>query len=316
VSKRYYASVLLLLALVSSLSWQGSSAQIGGEEYFEETGHRVTGEFLTKFRSVPDPLRLYGYPITEAYQDPASHLLIQYFQKARFQLDLTSSTGQGVEISPLGKYLHKVGVPALLPATGPACRTFDHGLQVCYALLEFYLANGGEAQFGVPVSNTEWHSDGIVQYFLNARFEWHPELPAGQRVTLGNLGAEYFSLMHENPILLKSEPGGFANNGTLSLKVHAYPAKAVTSRNGMQTVYAIVQDQRLLPVKDAQVTLTLKMPAGNEIRHIVPTLTDKDGVTHYTFPFTTDQVGIVQITVTATSNNLQAKTTTSFRVWW
>ena len=103
---------------------------------------------------------------------------------------------------------------------------------------------------------------------------------------------------------------------TLSLKVHAYPTKAVTSRNGMQTIYAIVQDQRLLPVKDAQVTITLRMPSGAEIRHIVPTLTDRDGVTHYTFPFNSNDVGIVQVTVTANSNNLEAKTTTSFRVWW
>jgi hypothetical protein len=58
------------------------------------------------------------------------------------------------------------------------------------------------------------------------------------------------------------------------------------------------------------------MPAGDEIRHIIPTLTSEKGVTQYSFPFNTDVVGIVQVTVTATSNNLEAKTTTSFRVWW
>jgi hypothetical protein len=318
VSKRYFASILLLLALISSLSWQRSLAQFGGEEYFEETGHRVTGEFLTKFHSVSNPLQLYGYPITEAYQDPTNHLLIQYFQKARFELFLIAPVSERVQFTPLGQYLYNSGVPAPLPATGPACRTFDKGFQVCYSLLEFYLANGGEAQFGKPISNTELHDNVIVQYFQNTRFEWHPELPAGQRVVLANLGKEYFSVMHENPVRLKSEPGsnGNTNNGTLSLKVHAYPTTAVTSRNGMQTIYAIVQDQRLLPVKDAQVTITLTMPAGDEIRHIVPILTNEKGVTQYTFPFNTNDVGIVQVTVTASSNNLEAKTTTSFRVWW
>jgi hypothetical protein len=316
VSKRYFASILLLLALISSLSWQRSSAQIGGEEYFEETGHRVTGEFLTKFHSVPNPLQLYGYPITEAFQDPTYHILVQYFQKARFEFFPIAPAGQRVQFTPLGQYIYKRGVSAPLPATGPRCRTFDKGFQVCYTLLEFYLANGGEAQFGLPISNTELHNNMIVQYFQNARFEWHPELPAGQRVVLANLGKEYFFMMHENPIRLKSEPGGFGNNGTLSLKVRAYPTKAVTSRNGVQTIYAIAQDQRLLPVKDAQVTITLRMPAGNEIRYIIPTLTDEKGVTEYTFPFNTNDVGIVQVTVTAISNNLEAKTTTSFRVWW
>lgn len=316
MSKRYFASILLLLALISSLSWQGSSAQIAGEEYFEETGHRVTGEFLTKFYSVPKPLQIFGYPITEAYLDPTTHLLSQYFQKARFILFPVAPAGQRVQLDTLGVYLYNQGSPADLPATGPACLTFDNGYQVCYSLLEFYLANGGEAFFGKPISNTEKRNNTTVQYFENARFEWHSEMPPGEKVMLGNLGKEYFSVMHENPSRLYPERDDFENNNTLSLKVHAYPNKAVTSRNGMQTIYAIVQDQRLLPVANAQVTIALRMPDGTETRHIIPTLTGTDGVTHYKFPFSSDQVGIVQVTVTATSNNLQAKTTTSFRVWW
>lgn len=316
VSKRYFTTILLLLALISSLSWQRGLAQIGGEEYFEETGHRVTGEFLTKFHSVPYPLQLYGYPITEAFQDQTNHLLVQYFQKARFELFLIAPAGQRVQFTPLGQYTYKTGVPTPLTGTGPACRTFDKGFQICYSFLEFYLANGGEAQFGQPISNTELHNNVIVQYFQNARFEWRSDMPAGQRVVLANLGKEYFFIMHENPVRLAPELGGKTNNGTLSLKVHAYPTKAVTPRNGTQTIFVIVQDQRLLPVKDAQVTITLRMPTGDDIRHIVPVLTNEKGVTQYTFPFNTSDVGIVQVTVTATSNNLEAKTTTSFRVWW
>ena len=316
MGKRYFASILLFLALISGLSWQRSSAQIGGEEYFEETGHRVTGEFLTKFHSVSNPLRIYGYPITEAYQDPTTRLLTQYFQKARFELFLIAPEGQRVQLTPLGNYLYNPGEPAHLTGTAPACRTFDKGFQVCYSFLEFYLANGGEAQFGPPISNTELHNGVIVQYFQNTRFEWNPALPPGQKVVLANLGKEYFFTMRENPVRLGPINGGNINNGTLSLKVRAYPVKAVTSRDGTQTIYAVVQDQRLLPVKDAQITITLRMPNGEPIRHIVPTLTDERGVTQYTFPFKTSGVGIVQVIVTATSNNLEAKTTTSFRVWW
>jgi hypothetical protein len=316
VGKRHFASILLLLALISSLSWQRSSAQIGGEEYFEETGHRITGEFLTKFHSIPNPLQLYGYPITEAYQDPTTGLLTQYFQKARFELFLIASAGQRVQLTPLGTYLHSEGQPALLTGTTPACRSFENGFQVCYSFLEFFLENGGEAQFGPPISNTELRNGVIVQYFQNARFEWNPALPAGQRVELANLGKEFFFMMRENPVRLESQQGGNINNGTLSLKVRAYPAKAVTSRRDTQTIYAIVQDQRLLPVKDAQVTITLRMPSGEPIRHIVPTLTNDRGVTQYTFPFNTNDVGIVEVFVTANSNNLETKTTTSFRVWW
>jgi hypothetical protein len=316
VSKRHFASILLLLVLISSLSWQRSSAQIGGEEYFEDTGHHISGEFLTKFHSVSNPLQLYGYPITEAYLDPTSHVLIQYFQKARFEFFTLAPASQRVQFTPLGQYLYQPDVPAPMTGNAPACRTFDKGFSVCYSLLEFYIANGGEAQFGPPISNTEFQNNIIVQYFRNARFEWHPELPPGKRVVLANLGKEYFFVMHEDPGRLRPEPGGNINNGTLNLRVHAYPTKAVTSRNGTQTIYIIVQDQRLLPVKDAQVTLTLRMPAGVEIRHIVPNLTDVKGVTQYTFSFNSNVVGIVQVTVIAISNNLGAKTATSFRVWW
>jgi len=316
MSKRLCALFLLPLVLISSLNWQRGLAQSGGDEYFEETGHRVSGEFYLKYYSVPNPVELYGYPITEAFQDETTNILVQYFQKARFEYYPIALPAERIQLTPLGQWLYTRGAPVQLPAAGPACKSFGTQFSVCQSLLEFYLANGGVAQFGLPISNTERHNNLIVQYFQNARFEWHSELPAGQRVALGNIGKEYFFVMHENPIRLRPQPGGDINKGMLNLKVRAYPIKAVTSRNGMQTIFVIVQDQRLLPVKDAQVTITLRMPAGDEIRHIIPVLTDARGVTQYTFPFNTNSVGLVQITVVAVSNNLEAKTTTSYRVWW
>jgi hypothetical protein len=98
--------------------------------------------------------------------------------------------------------------------------------------------------------------------------------------------------------------------------VRAYPLQAVTSRQGTQTIYVIVQDQRLLPVENVQITLTLRMPSGEEMRFIVPNRTNERGVTQYSFGFMSENVGIVQVYVSATRDSLESTTSSSFRVWW
>jgi len=58
------------------------------------------------------------------------------------------------------------------------------------------------------------------------------------------------------------------------------------------------------------------MPSGEEALYIISPLTNDKGITIFSFPFSSEEVGIVQITVKATRDNLEAKTTTSFRIWW
>jgi hypothetical protein len=114
----------------------------------------------------------------------------------------------------------------------------------------------------------------------------------------------------------KSNLDGNIIKGVLTLKARAFPLKAVTGVNGSQTVYIVVQDQRLLPISNAQITLLVRMPGGEENRYIVPDLSDANGITHYVFPFNTTSVGIAKIYATITFNNIQVQTVTSFRIWW
>ncbi|MCC7117128.1 MAG: hypothetical protein IT310_01275 [Anaerolineales bacterium] len=60
--------------------------------------------------------------------------------------------------------------------------------------LKFYTANPNALLvFGYPISEAFPTKSGLtVQYFQRARFELHPELPEGQRVTLTALGAETY----------------------------------------------------------------------------------------------------------------------------
>ncbi len=307
MSKRIVASFLLMLALVSSMGGQSSFAQSGGEKYFKETRHWVKGEFLTKYNSIPEPLKVFGYPITAAFLDPKENLLVQYFEKTRFELHLDAKDGQRVQLSPLGDYLYQPGKPISIGSNSATCRKFQDGYQVCYAFLDFFDKYGGVEQFGVPISNMEYHNGLIVQYFFNARFEWHNEFKSGQRVTLANLGMEYFHVMRENPRMLEAESGDEIIRSLISLKVRAYPLKSVTSRDGKQTIFVIVQDQTLVPVAGAQITLALRMPSGEEVLHIIGPLTNEKGITSLTFPFSSEEVGIVQITVKAKRDNLEAE---------
>ncbi len=313
---RHWILSLLIFVLIGSATWQSSLAQ-GGEQYFDETGHVVAGEFLAAYRSVPDPIQLYGFPITDAFQDTTRNLLVQYFQKARFELDPAGPVGKRVKLSPLGEYFYVPGPQAPLAVNPGACRTYPpNGYRVCYAFLDFYERNGGQQQFGLPISNAELHDGRTVQYFQNARFEWHPELPLGQRVVLAHLGSLYFARQAEDPALLLPKQGGDIINSIRSLRVRAYPANAVTGKAGLQTIYVMVQDQRLLPVPNVRVTLILRMPDGKEQRLEIPTPTNEAGITRYTFPFSAEKVGVATLQVMAGRGDLQAATTTSFRVWW
>lgn len=323
MSRRFVASFLLLLLITfGSGGWRNSLAQSGGGKYFEETRHWVRGEFLIKYNSAPDPLRLYGYPITPAFLDKTTNQVIQYFQKARFELHPEAPPGEQVQLSLLGSFLYEPGSPLSSFDNSPTCRKFGTEYNVCMAFVEFYIQNGGEAQFGKPISGLELQNKRMVQYFENARFEWRSDYPPGMRVALGDLGSEHFYKVGYDRALLLAEPTEFTAEksttakGVLGLKVRAYPLRAVTSLNGTQSIYIVVQDQSLLPVEGVQITLDVRTPDGKQSLYIVRQRTNAAGMTQSSFPFALDSVGIVQVNVTATYKDLQAKTTTSFRAWW
>ena len=106
-------SLVLIVLFMGGLGWHRSFAQSDEVEYFEATGHFVTGEFLAYYHSVPNPLELYGNPITEAFVDPTTGKRIQYFEKARFELNPNVSSDQRVQLSDLGRFLYVPGPPIL-----------------------------------------------------------------------------------------------------------------------------------------------------------------------------------------------------------
>jgi hypothetical protein len=320
-SRHFVLLLFLVLALLpgrGSVFAQEDSSEAGDQQFYPETGHWITGDFLRTYQSVTDPVMLYGYPITEAFQDQTTGRVVQYFQRARFELFPENPNELKVRISPLGEYLYSPGKPLPLPENFPACQHFSEtGFQVCYTFLDFFKANGGAAQFGYPISNFEVHEGRIVQYFQRARLEWRPELPSGQRVAISDLGKTYFEVLRENPVRLLPAP--IQNNrpqAVLSLQARAFPKKAVLPQSGTQTFFVIVQDQNLQPVAEVEVRLRLALPDGEERNLIVPEPTNKDGILQFDYSYRDQIPGIVTVTIEANRNGLAANTTTSFRIWW
>lgn len=309
--------IALLLAVLVPRPAAVLAQDDDGRRYFPETGHWVTNNFLAKYESVPNPELVFGFPLTDAYEDPTTRVLIQYFQRARFEFHPDKPPEVAVQLTPLGQYLYEPGAELTTLSNATACRTYSEtGYQVCYTFLEFFNENGGVALFGYPISNFEIHDGRIMQYFQRARFEWMPERPAGERVRISSLGSLYFEVRKENPARKDPVPGDNILQSILSLQVRAFPAKAVTPFDGSQTIYIIVQDQNLLPVPDATITLEITPPVGETQRLIVTDETDKNGMTQLSFKFNSQAAGITKISVTASYNKLQAKTVTSFRIWY
>ena len=306
---RWIVFVAALCLLVTS----GGSvqAQTSDVEYFAQTGHYVRGDFLRTYRSVSNPTLMFGYPLTEQFTSKDGKT-VQYFQRARFEQDL--ALPQSIRLTPIGHETYSPGQQLVI--NNPlACRTFTETVfSVCFAFLEFFEQNGGVEQFGHPISPFEFRNGQIVQYFENARFEWRPGLDESQRIGLTDLGRIYFDQLGEDPGFLKAVPRDAGPSSVLSLRVRAFPSKAVTTSSDQQTIYVLVQDQNLQPVSGARGIATIRLPSGHTTQQAFEI--NSRGVGTFTFAFQNQPNGqLVYVDINVSYNNLGGKTTTSFRIW-
>lgn len=317
-------ALLALFALALALTWSVTSAQRDPGRDFPETGHSVSGDFLKFYESYPNAELVFGYPISRQFEDKSGETprLVQYFQRARLELVAEGADGTTVVLSPLGEYLHTGQNPSL-ETRQAGCRviqnpTTGEAYPVCYAFLDFFDTHGGLSLFGYPIAGFESENGYIVQYFDNAILSWHPEMPAGQKVQLIDVGSRYFYQFGEDREVLNPDNGGDVpgSHSLLSLKVRAFTESALVGEGEEQTLYVIVQDQKLQPVEGAQVKFILSLPDGETIANLMPP-TDKNGVTQLSLPINTaGEVGPATFDVIASIFNLENTTRTSFRIWW
>jgi hypothetical protein len=308
--------LFFLLILISSGRGSGGRAQTDNSFYYTETGHWVKDNFLVHYTRVPNQAALYGLPITDAFFDRRLGTQVQYFEKARFVLNPYSLSPDQIDETPLGYLLKKPGIEVEYKPGLDSCRLFiQTGFEVCFEFLEFFNHYGGVAQFGYPISNLE-RLDGrmIVQHFQMARFEWHPELPAGSRVVLGDLGKEYFEKNHEDPRLLFPNLEGARLLPVSDLSVKAFPGEAVLSLDGVQTLYVRVEDQSRNPVSNAKINFTVFMPDGTTVHHSMAP-TDSSGYTSAAFQFHSPGPGVIRIEIFVRFAEFESQTRTGFYIW-
>jgi len=279
--------LILLLALPAAIV----NAQEVDGDYIN--GHNLTGEFYTFYQNAPEPLRIFGYPITEAFTDPYGTRM-QYFQRARLEI----KAGE-VIVSDLGWQLYDTTIPVKpVPTNTTYCDNFGTKYNVCYEFLLFYEQHNGEKYFGKPISKIFRLSDTgpSMQYFENALMVYHPDAATGEKIAVSDLGRMHFDMLRHDPALLD----------------------LLAQPNEDQTIYVIVQDAQLQPVENATVYVTLRFPDGSlSSTTRIPSETDENGVC--TQPFTVPDYPvneIIQMDVSIEYNGSNAETTTWFRIWW
>jgi hypothetical protein len=308
---RYMGVTLVLLGLLAAVGGV-ARAQAGNSYYFAETGHNVTGEFWQYYHNVSNADLVFGYPLTEAFTDTKSGRVVQYFTRARFELHPEDADGQRVHLAPLGSYIYSPG-PGLDFFSPLGCRYFSSGFSICYAFLDFYDKQGGEAVFGQPLSSFEYLDGRIVQYFERARFDWYPEYGEGHKVVLADLGRIYFDVAKEDPNRLQAvKYDGIVN--VLDLQTRAFVWKAVTKATDEQSVFVVVQDQTLSPVYNATALVTIYW--SNGAPQSMALTTDRNGVAAAHFIVTDQTYGqLVTVSVQVLYQDMEERAVTSFRIW-
>ncbi len=198
--KPYRALLLVFTLLVTFLPSMPAHADTpaGTPMFFPETGHTLAYNFR-KFYDQQGGLPIFGLPLTEVFIEDGRP--VQYFERARFEWHANIAQ---VAAGHLGRWAAqgRAGSSAFQPvATAPAGARFfaETGHSLGGPFLQFWQQHGGLATFGYPLSeefaerNAQDGQTYTVQYFERARFELHPELPAGNQVVLGHLGRQYLA---------------------------------------------------------------------------------------------------------------------------
>ena len=310
------ALALLFTFCLLAIPWSSVNAQDPNNQYFPETGHNVQGDFLRFYNAVSNPTTLYGYPITEQFNQKDG-LLVQYFQRARFEYHAELPDGQRVVLTDLGKQMYTPA--AQLNIFNPfACQLYPQtNFPVCFAFLDFYNRYGGALQFGYPISPFEYRDGLIVQYFQKVRMEWQPSNPEGERVVLTDLGSLYFDKLDEDPGLKNpiQSLNASIQPAILSLQVRASVWKALTVASDQQTIFIVADDQSGRSLNNSACTATIHWL--NETPQMINTATNSSGIAIIQLSFTNKPSGnLIPIDINCEYENMIGSTSTSFRIWY
>ena len=313
---------MVLLAVLDVLAAPAYPARAQADgRYYSETGHTLSATFELFYDTRGGPAIL-GFPITEAFVDPFSGLLVQYLENARLELAPEPLSPElQVRVADLGVLIGGWDLP--LPASrlpighSPGCRYYEgSGHQVCHAFLDFYESHGGPGVFGFPISEFRIEQARVVQYFHSFRLDWYPEAEDGRPIRIAPLGRAHFDRMgYSADLLAPLDPADQEQYSVLALRSNASVLNPLLGTGEIQRAYLIVSDQNNRPVEGAAALLTVYLPDGLQFR-LMP-LTDRNGVAQIELRLDDQQPGTrVALEYTVVYGGLFALTRDSFYVWW
>ncbi len=187
-------------------------AQTTPSIFFPETGHAISGRFLTFWQN-DGGLAVFGYPLTDEMSE--NGFTVQYFERQRFEYHPElEGTPYVVELGLTGvEDAQRRGLSGTspfnpLPATTQSDSQTEFfaatGHRLGGGFKDYWHAHGlnlGDegvsereslALFGYPISEefTDPDTGYTVQYFERARFEYHPENAEPYTILLGRLTAD------------------------------------------------------------------------------------------------------------------------------
>jgi N-acetylneuraminic acid mutarotase len=173
---------------------------------FAETNRCISGPFRDYWEA-HGGLAINGYPLTDPRREvleDGNEYTVQYFERTRLELHPENPPPYTMLVGQFGRQILRDRAvtafgglygPAAAPVPASADATFfpEIGHNLGGRFRDYWLANGGLAQFGFPLTELfeERLENGTlyqVQYFERARFELHPENAAPNQVLLGQFG--------------------------------------------------------------------------------------------------------------------------------
>lgn len=247
---------LPLMALIAAMALLAGCTQLPSQPLggIPQTGFLVEPPFTPAYEAYGP--RLLGEPISGLCQ-VANGRQAQYFQHMRLEV---SADGQEITVYPLGEWAYaglQRRTPAAIPDNSRTREFPETGFVVRDEFLDFYEENNGEALLGPPISPQLDEGTLRVQYFRNARLEWHPDQAVDERVRLGMLGqAHYLQAAHDVSCEFRARPVDVTT--VKKAQVLASAEAPILYTGDEQMIYAMVMTGAGVPVAGVPVSLTLR----------------------------------------------------------
>ncbi len=338
------ASVVMLavaLALLALAIEPGAPARAESPTcaFISDTGHNLQGAFLV-FYATHNGQFNFGEPLTEPFIE--NGLIVQYFERARFELHADNPEPYRVQLGLLGTQFGISDPPvktiAIPPPNDPNFLYFpDTGLWIGLTVKQYFETHGGLDVLGYPLSLLRFENGNFVQYFQRARLEWDPADANPNHVRLSPVGKMILDRLYPPNLTYRNRaandwcpvytlaglPKGIVQptplpqgaptlvppNTSLNLQVHVKFRQ--TGPTGPQYVDVQVSDQNGRPFAGASLFATVHFSSGDRVYPLMPS--DAQGKSSFSFDIGNQPVGSTTIVeVTAFDGSLSATGRDSF----